>query len=140
MATDLRILPSIDARQLGHLQTAPLPVLRYVLNSVTFDYYSCKFTANRFRLTVNTTSIPYILRALYNTQSNLDYVILKNCITFPLYCKIYSDNCLYLSFIVKELLCCYCLCTGPVRLQLIPQVHYINIATSHNNSHATIQS
>jgi hypothetical protein len=29
----------------------------------------------------------------------------------------------------------YCLCAGLVELQLIPQVHYVNNATSLNNSH-----
>ena len=50
-----RVLPSVDTTHLGHLQTAPLPVLQSTMRiklDNTIDYYSSNSTrkVGRFRL------------------------------------------------------------------------------------------
>ena len=46
--------------------------------------------------------------------------------------SVYIHNLSYTNYYIS-----YCLRAGIIQLQLIPQVHYINNATSHNNnSHA----
>jgi len=48
------------------------------------------------------------------------------------YLSVYIRNLLYRNYCISS-----CLCAGLVQLQSIPQVHYINNVTSHNNnSHA----
>jgi len=47
-----------------------------------------------------------------------------------------TQTTVYIHLLYWNYYISYCLCAGLVQLQSIPQVHYVNNATSHNNSHA----
>ena len=48
-----------------------------------------------------------------------------------------TQTTVYIHLLYWNYYTSYCLCAGPVQLELIPEVHYVNNATSHNNnSHA----
>jgi hypothetical protein len=152
--SELRLVSQEHPWQRGYLCCHPLAwVSRDIAKQRLYRYFRllCLFNSiaqwitipvipqnKRFLLVVNTTSIPCILQILKHVEKFILHNLKKAYkftwgteISFPLHCKIYIDNC-FSTFII------YCIVIITiVQLQLIPQVHYINNATSHNKySHA----
>ena len=112
-----------------------LCVLISITQSITIPVIPPK--KKKFLLVVNTTLIPCILRTLKHVQKFKLHDLKKNIclsiymrnwdlISFTLQnlyrqLSVYIYHLLYRNYYIS-----YCLYTGLVQIQLIPQVHYIN--------------
>jgi len=112
------------------------------------EYFPCNSTEKKILPFINTTSIPCILHTSKHAEE-LKLISLKKNHNWHeelrshfftlqnLYrqLSVYVHHLLYRNYYIS-----YSLCAGLVWLHLIPQVHYINNATSHNKSSHAIHT